>query len=521
MSTGRRLMPQIPTKKTSWRQLPQSTRDSSDGVRTPESYSHRGASLPPTPTKNSKIMGRLSHNASGNSRSGTPGRQLPKPNVDFSNVRAKRNKLMKRTSSADYEDAATENCYVRAGALSALENYNEDYNYAYQSTDNLPIETEADIYSLPSVSNDSSVVNANYLRKNSFPLQDDYYRSAQTRENNQKYYNVEVPVSQRKKLSGEHDTSQLVQQNTDSLESRDDELKDSFETPVSSMSSSLQHLKSTSYSKTIVETVVTDAHNLDIAQKNILNTIPGDQHQFKAIDNTSLPSLTVAQVHNHNRKCVDAGYYIQNQLENKTSVEYNGCSVPEEAYLEVQESIESYVEEETEDSVAYGPNAVSGNQAIKHDSPLSVIHVENREDDHKLRSRESSLISVVDPYHPALQRSTQPPSISSRRSSGAETPYQNYEDQFLNYSLKNGSDAVATRRLSVRQSPGTPEKHVEAVVGDQQCILELPEEVPIVVQQKEEEVKEQRPQITAQQRWLWAYNKIIMQLDVSLLKKIK
>lgn len=44
--------------------------------------------------------------------------------------------------------------------------------------------------------------------------------------------------SRRKKLSGKREASPLLQQNTDSLESRDDELKDSFETAVSSVASS-------------------------------------------------------------------------------------------------------------------------------------------------------------------------------------------------------------------------------------------------------------------------------------------
>lgn len=46
--------------------------------------------------------------------------------------------------------------------------------------------------------------------------------------------------SRRKKLVDKRDTSPLLQQNTDSLESRDDELKNSFETAVSSVSSSQQ-----------------------------------------------------------------------------------------------------------------------------------------------------------------------------------------------------------------------------------------------------------------------------------------
>lgn len=47
-----------------------------------------------------------------------------------------------------------------------------------------------------------------------------------------------VSNSRRKKLGAKREASPLLQQNTDSLESRDDELKDSFETAVSSVASS-------------------------------------------------------------------------------------------------------------------------------------------------------------------------------------------------------------------------------------------------------------------------------------------
>lgn len=50
---------------------------------------------------------------------------------------------MKRTASAecaenDFENESYNNFYIRPGAVSARETYNEDYNYAYQSIDNLP-----------------------------------------------------------------------------------------------------------------------------------------------------------------------------------------------------------------------------------------------------------------------------------------------------------------------------------------------------------------------------------------------
>ncbi|XP_072375685.1 uncharacterized protein, partial [Diabrotica undecimpunctata] len=264
------------------------------------------------------------------------------------------------------------------------------------------------------------------------------------------------------------------------------------------------------------------------------------QHQtpFRAIETTTaLPSLTVAaQVHNQSglgngttngkgmlkqQNCVDTGYYGTAQI-NQLNQHESDKGLQEEQFLETEEVIDEYIEEETEDSISYGQNAV--NQAIKHDSPLSVIHVENREENGSsepiiMRSREPSQASVIaDPYHPATVAAMQRAQAGSgSRRSSAEQSYQGYDDPYLNFQRKNGSDAgIPGRRLSVRRSPTTQEEPEDVLEENH-----LAEDVPIipvettlaVPEVQEEELKEQRPQITAQQRWLWAYNKIIMQLD--------
>ncbi|XP_044739279.1 protein unc-13 homolog B isoform X7 [Chrysoperla carnea] len=119
-----------------------------DGYRTPESVTHRGASLPATPSTTPKFLPRIpQQNQIGNNKvtaslPPTPGRQLPQPNHRSANNR-RRNNFMKRTASAecaenDFENESYNNFYIRPGAVSARETYNEDYNYAYQSIDNLP-----------------------------------------------------------------------------------------------------------------------------------------------------------------------------------------------------------------------------------------------------------------------------------------------------------------------------------------------------------------------------------------------
>ncbi|XP_018570699.1 protein unc-13 homolog B [Anoplophora glabripennis] len=554
--TGRRRMPRIPTKRSASRQSSLNEPELFEGYRTPENSSHRGASLPPTPTKNTKLLARLTTLSTPfNSLPPTPGRQLPRPNLNRSNARTKRNNLMKRTSSADYADNldSYDNYYMRPGAISARENYNEDYNYAYQSIDNLQAqEDDLDATPMTNLSDNRTLTNANYLQsktdtyqdvhsKNE-PYVDDYYFSIQDTDYND--YEETLP-SRRKKPLGKRESSPLLQQNTDSLESRDDELKDSFETAVSSMSSSLHQLKSTPYTEysTAGDIVLTNTAPMvalvDNLQKTASNAMQylGDQQQNKAIPNSVLPSVTVAQVHNNTslrtssqnrgmlkqQDSVDGSFY-QQQAQNRLVDERSNFVDPyseygdhESNYLETQESVESYVEEETDGTITNGVNTDYTNKAITHDSPSSVIHVESYDDDHNLR-RGSSQITVVDPYHPSLQRSA-----PSRRSSGADlfprrTSGEVYhDDQFLPSSRKTSVDAVLPRRASVRHSPSSPDHHKD--IPEEQAILDDDQQEKKSVsfeeeeEEEEEEGKEERPQVTAHQRWLWAYNKIIMQLN--------
>lgn len=385
-------MPKIPTKRSTSRQSSFNEPEPFEGYRTPENSSHRGASLPPTPTKNTKLLTRLTTQSKPfNSLPPTPGRQLPRPNLNRSNARAKRNNLMKRTSSADYADNldSYDNYYMRPGAISARETYNEDYNYAYQSIDNLQAQDDMDLTPMTNISDNRTIINANYLQaktgtyeevlaKNE-PYIDDYFYSIQDIDFND--YEETLPP-RRKKALGKRETSPLLQQNTDSLESRDDELKDSFETAVSSMSSSLHQLKSVPYSEysTAGEVVLTNTTPIvaqaDNLQKAGSNATPylGDQQQNKAIANIVLPGVTVAQVHNNTslrtssqnrgmlkqQDSVDSSFY-QQQAQGRVVDEknnyvdiYSDYLNHDSNYLEAQESVESYVEDEAEDTVTNG-----------------------------------------------------------------------------------------------------------------------------------------------------------------------
>lgn len=586
----RRLMPQIPTKRSASRQssLNENDINSYDGFRTPETTisQHRGASLPPTPTKSTKLLTRIMNQAkNSNSLPPTPGRQLPKPNLNHHHHRsakARHNNLMTRTNSADYADNINDgydNYYMRPGAMSASE-YNEDYNYAYQSIDNLQmhsgdlIQDDNNIIKHVQSDNNKTSVVSSFISKigNSIsanipsfiPQQqqqqqqqektqiiDDYYYNAQD-----DYYNNSKDISPRRGTK---------QKNQNSIESRDgdDMMSESYETALSSISNSMYQIKNNAQYMPDYQTTTSQIVN-NSTQKTTSCSVMTSQYQRdhqmipKAIETTTpsssssqvLPSVTaVAQVHiNQNstinkttinrgylkqQESIDNSYYPPAEIpqERTTSFpeeeEYNDEYNTDDNYLETQESIESYVEEDAT-IPDYNNKAINNSHAA--DSPSSVIHVENYDDEHSLR-RGSSQITVVDPYHPALQRSRRPSATDifqnqqqqqqqQRRLSGGEA-YQSFDNDML--SRKPSLGEGGQRRASIRHSP-TPPEHDDIIheeVVDEEEEEEEPQEKKSVSFEEDEEqhagVQQQdiRPKITAQQRWLWAYNKIIMQLNVS------
>lgn len=203
-----------------------------DGFSTPVNTSHRGASLPPTPTKTPKILTKMaSQNKVFNSLPPTPGRQLPKPNLSRG-AKMRRNSVVKRTNSADckddYYDYYDNGVYPQSSSLNEKEMFKVDFNYAYiSSTDNLQ---EQEVLTVPTDYKDTVKVTEIFPDHTPYN-QDTYYPSQED--------DYEDQTLQRKKLLGRRDPTNLMPQSTDSLESRDAELQDSFETAISSISSSI------------------------------------------------------------------------------------------------------------------------------------------------------------------------------------------------------------------------------------------------------------------------------------------
>lgn len=593
-STTRRKMPQIPTQ----RRVPSrqgSLNDGNDGCRTPDNSSHRGASLPPTPTATPKLLARL-HGKPSASLPPTPGRQLPKPNLNHrsansnsnANAISRRTNLLKRASSAEYAeetplDADTDGYYTRPGAISVAHVYNEDYNYAYQSIDNLQAPTDT----TPAVALNGAT--NHYLDDERAPLDDyGYGYDAGT------YDARPQPLTRRKKLAPRRENSPLLlQQNTDSLESRDDELKDSFETAASSIASSIPQQGRRSLATydtvtatptvTAITTVTTTQHIRDqteipkaIASFNgakptdtlssIMPTMPTMPTQMSiptatptvttttaANVYTSKPRNTPALTRNSSRllkqqDSIDRGYFNHQESIDQENLELDmgplssGKNDAIDNYRYGQQgSLESYTEEPTiANGIADDYNGKAGKE-----SPVSVIHVETYEptptiEEEKPTPQQTS--NLIDPYHPALSQITDPyaparrtsvdpyrPMSPSRRTSGDgyTLPGSRRGSAVDQYDVtaaaahRNSLEPYGTpmsRRTSVRHSPnqeilkqdsidqGTPMGSIE----------EHDPEKKSVSFEEEEEVRPARREITAKQRWHWAYNKIIMQLNVSI-----
>ncbi|KAK9747205.1 C2 domain [Popillia japonica] len=444
--TARRKMPQIPTKRSASRQ---SSINDDTGYRTPENSSHRGASLPATPTKTSKILARLNtHSKPFNSLPPTPGRQLPNPNhlLQHRSAKYRRNHLIKRTSSADYSDQDNyDNQYIRSGTMSARDMYDDYYNPGYQSSSSLTVQEELDNAMTVSLCDNSN--NANF-NTNSYHEQIPQIQQTQYSTSKDSYYSDDYDESdnRRKKMLGQCVTSPYYQQNTDSLESHDDDLKDSFETALSSRESStllpppmqqnqlnqqiqqnqqmqqiqqyrpniittINHQNNEHHPHSVTVSVTQGQYNqrdqliVDSPKEAILPSTTKLTPPMVTLNNNTVPANNNRKVFLKQQDTIDSMYYTAEEedvlngeyLNESLDMEYPDKIIEEEPYLDPQESLESFTEEGT---VTNGGSVDYNNKAITRESPVSVIHVETYEDDEERAMRRgSSQITVVDPYN--------------------------------------------------------------------------------------------------------------------------
>lgn len=452
----RRKMPQIPVNRSSSRQSPLYDQEQYSVYDAITNISHRGASLPPTPTKAPKVPVRiLSSTKPFNSLPPTPGRKLPQVNLNHRSAKSRKNNSFKRTNSAEYAecDDIYKNDYIRPGAMSAREIYNEDYNYAYQSTDNLPNDQEEIVIN----SVDNSDLKTNKLISVNEPLTyyqqsaDEYFSDNEIGD----YYESNAKISQQIEPLHGPKIEPVVTQSSNTLESYYDKLKDSFKSAVSSVNISLPQTTSVpSYNEHTKPTEKSNVFSFGsrVSQDSSLNmsgVINGqycrDQSEpVKAIvtvnsTNSTVPNVTITEPNQTNlaissKHANSRGFLVQQDTINTAAYLPHQETIDEDIddkiilpddtysdkntedhYLKKQDSIESYIEDD--------PNDISADytKAISRDSPISVIHITECKDNTR---RDSNQAAVLDPFHPSLQqRSLEPYTPIARRASVID-PYR-------------------------------------------------------------------------------------------------
>lgn len=225
-------------------------------------------------------------------------------------------------------------------------------------------------------------------------------------------------------------------------------------------------------------------------------------------------------------------------MDSQDNQNYVKTDATDNAYFNHQESIDSYNEDTLTltNGMAEEYNGKAGKE-----SPVSVIHVETFEPSPGEEDQRGSLTqnNLIDPYHPNLQRPdpyapVRRPSVDpyhpdhlspSRRTSGdgyiPGSRKGSIVDAYGNSQRKNSTldpyPVPMSRRTSIRHSPNQEMLKQDSMdqMTPPESLEEHDTEKKSVSFEEEEEVKPIRREITAKQRWHWAYNKIIMQLNVS------
>jgi len=489
----------------------------------------------------------------------TPGRQLPHHGATNSttttNATARRNNAMlSRMSSADYADqdiysGSYPSYYNTSRGVGKDSSYNEDYNYAYRSIDNLAttqqdsVDEDREVIGHDKRTSDgrlSATGTRGYQqnvptaqRRNSSTQQrqnsEEYYYNAQDindyvneEEEDLGYYNdtgVTMNDTRKKFLADRGENSPLLQQNTDSLESRDDDLRDSFETAVSSINSSAQLRRGVHDYSTTTETMTTtpaemtptattvpvtttmtsvpvsianhvppqtvqhrstivlDSRDQEPSSKSVANAgpvvTPPVSSPPSAIVTTTTTSTTAASTTSTFNNTVLPPHSVYHS---QTSVHGRGC-------LRAQDSLDSCAEEVTLHSAGVDYYTKSMNF---RDSPPSALMNRYGSETPPLRV----LNSLIEPYQPQPNKA---PSIHASPSPPIMVQKQQSLDEQSHTSIVESPTASVDRQ----SSQGQAEKSKSVSFED------------------EEEVKPERRKMTVRERWHWAYNKIVMQLNVS------
>ncbi|KAG7203577.1 hypothetical protein KM043_013620 [Ampulex compressa] len=379
-------------------------------------------------------------------------------------------------------------------------------------------------------------------------------------------------LSRRKKL-GKREASPLLQQNTDSLESRDDELKDSFETAVSSVGSSQPRKGFSEYSTAgdsspAAATLVDSPQSTAQPPSTMVNHVSAANHvngsitvtatvhatattngkrlartesyQEDAIEDDAYPEIIPkepqrkdsqlshqSQLSQHSSQLSQHSQHSQHSQKPKLTRgdSYASDHFPEESYSRRG----SYAQSTRKDSFSSGTQEGFKPPLTRTDSyqarpgygqsfnvPQPISRAESYQrgyfkDQESLEESEIAALSnavngdykmrdeTLERYErgdDALIRSSREDSLGDTYK---ETPPMSHTDSPRESITKQASLEESVQMDTPPRSPPEPPPDEE--------LLEMVGAAPVPTQLKE------RPEMTARQRWHWAYNQIIMQLN--------
>ena len=516
----------------------------------------------------------------------TPVRQVPHHSASDTTttttttpVTSRRNNAtISRTASAEYaeQDGYTgySTYYGAPGRdMGKDSGYNEDYNYGYHSTDNLAAtqqeNTEEEVLVHDKRTNDGrmsatgtrgyqqAVPTPNLKRRNSLTHQqqqqqqkqqaylrqqssEEYYYNAQdgrdyvNEEEDAGYYNdtattVSTRNDQRKRfLAARRENSPLLQQNTDSLESRDDELRDSFETAMSDVIPRGCDYSTPADTITPTTSTTTPAEIMPPAAKTTVIPVTS------AVPNSTTSYMPPQAAHQRSAAMMggrdqDLSKLVANTAPTVAPVVTSAVSSPVSAIVTTTTSTTAASIANTVNNTVLPPHSAYQSQT----SVANRGHLRPQDSLDSCADEMSSIHSASMDYYPKNYRDS-PPSVMDRyRTDTPVEPYTPPPGRFpQENSLIEPYQPSPPKAASVHASPSPPNMMIQKQQSlDEQShasLIESPtasadrqssqgqgEKSKSVSFEDEEEVKPERRKMTAKERWHWAYNKITMQLNVS------
>lgn len=516
----------------------------------------------------------------------------PSPSLPPTPVKAQQQQAARRTASLEYQEPQEDPSYYQE-TRNKQNVYNEDYNYAYQSTDNLiptQPETAQSVNEYKETISDVRVTNRGHNQQAYQDQSQYYYGNKQTPtvqiqrpEDEQQSLNRRDTIKKQFQGMRRLESPRLYQQNTDSLESKDDDLRDSFETAMSSVSAQGRQSFNSEFTSVPEQNTMTDRmdpyNNVPVQDKGYSNSTnlidnKSDRYNGVAVKENRYNGGTAHDNRYNSGTTQDTRYKsvtIQEKRFNSETIEdsrYNDETAQESDRFGAmtQDNVDRYNNVSAQDKNGRYNTSLGQEENGRYSSNSRISPSKNEQDYY------SSGPGVIGPAIPERNSSRNNSlqlreALLSQKASPVVTPTSAYPNQnhnqrflqrqtesidsYVEEELLNEADYSRESPVSIvdlypqetnaliepyqaktpKASSPSPPKRQETLdeeydhafgqsFDDQppeeypmEDILPAEEQLPLPAQ----EIIGDQPKrkMTAKERWHWAYNKIIHQLNVS------